>query len=110
MERNVKNASKIKLLALDVDGVLTDGSLNIGADGELLSFNARDGLGLSCFCAAACVWQLLPGAKAPLFTAGRKNWALQSFMKALKIKGKYWQTLPRQEGLSRMKLPIWATI
>ena len=30
MERNVKNASKIKLLALDVDGVLTDGSLNIG--------------------------------------------------------------------------------
>ena len=25
MERNVKNASKIKLLALDVDGVMTDG-------------------------------------------------------------------------------------
>ena len=83
MERNVKNASKIKLLALDVDGVLTDGSLNIGADGEL--FKA-------------------------FFTAGRKNWALQSFMKALKIKGKYWQTLPRQEGLGRKKLPIWATI
>ena len=27
-----------------------------------------------------------------------------------KIKEKYWQTLPRQEGLGRMKLPIWATI
>lgn len=108
MERNVKNASKIKLLALDVDGVLTDGSLNIGADGELFkAFNARDGLGLSCFCAAACVWLLLPAAKALLFTAGRKNWALQSFMKALKIKEKYWQTLPRQEGLGRKKLPIW---
>ena len=46
MERNVKNASKIKLLALDVDGVLTDGSLNIGAEGELLKPSTRaTGLG-----------------------------------------------------------------
>ena len=35
MMSDVKNAAKIKLLALDVDGVLTDGSLNIGAEGEL---------------------------------------------------------------------------
>lgn len=41
--------SKIKLLALDVDGVLTDGSINIGANGELFkAFNAKDGLGISC--------------------------------------------------------------
>ena len=26
---------QIRLLAMDVDGVLTDGSLNIGAEGEL---------------------------------------------------------------------------
>lgn len=46
MERNLKNASKIKLLALDVDGVLTDGSLNIGAEGELFkAFKRAMGLG-----------------------------------------------------------------
>lgn len=40
--------SKIKLLALDVDGVLTDGSINIGNDGELFKvFNCKDGLGIS---------------------------------------------------------------
>ena len=40
---------KIKLLALDVDGVLTDGSLYIGGEGEICkSFNAKDGLGISC--------------------------------------------------------------
>lgn len=39
---------KIKLLALDVDGVLTDGSINIGNEGELFkAFNAKDGLGIS---------------------------------------------------------------
>ncbi len=41
--------SKIKLLALDVDGVLTDGTINIGDNGELFKgFNAKDGLGISC--------------------------------------------------------------
>lgn len=40
---------KIKLLVLDVDGVLTDGTINIGNDGELFKrFNAKDGLGISC--------------------------------------------------------------
>lgn len=42
------NLKKIKLLALDVDGVLTDGSLNLGNNGEIFkSFNAKDGLAIS---------------------------------------------------------------
>lgn len=37
----------IQLLCLDVDGVLTDGSLIYAADGETLKrFNVRDGLGI----------------------------------------------------------------
>ena len=43
-----ERAAAIRLLALDVDGVLTDGSINIAAEGEIFkSFNAKDGLGLS---------------------------------------------------------------
>lgn len=39
----------ISLLALDVDGVLTDGTINIGPQGEVFKgFNAKDGLGISC--------------------------------------------------------------
>src|SRR5208283_455496 len=37
---------RIKLLLCDVDGVLTDGSVFIGAEGEFKAFNIRDGLGL----------------------------------------------------------------
>jgi 3-deoxy-D-manno-octulosonate 8-phosphate phosphatase (KDO 8-P phosphatase) len=38
---------KIKLLVLDVDGVLTDGGLMIGDDGqEYKTFHAHDGLGM----------------------------------------------------------------
>lgn len=40
-------ALTIKLLALDVDGVLTDGRIGYGNDGEELKFfNIKDGLGI----------------------------------------------------------------
>ncbi|MHB1156973.1 MAG: KdsC family phosphatase [Phycisphaerales bacterium] len=41
------NLSQIKLLLLDVDGVMTDGSIYLDADGrEIKRFHVRDGLGI----------------------------------------------------------------
>jgi 3-deoxy-D-manno-octulosonate 8-phosphate phosphatase (KDO 8-P phosphatase) len=37
---------RVRLLLTDVDGVLTDGSVFITADGEFKQFNIQDGLGL----------------------------------------------------------------
>ena len=43
-----QKAKKIKLIALDMDGTLTDGSINISGEGELFKrFNAKDGLGIT---------------------------------------------------------------
>ena len=57
--------AQIKLLALDVDGVLTDGTINIGDSGEIFKgFNAKDGLGISC--------ALRSGLKVAIIT-GRKS-------------------------------------
>lgn len=40
-------ASKVKLVAFDVDGVMTDGSLTFVEDGrEIKTFNAKDGQGI----------------------------------------------------------------
>jgi 3-deoxy-D-manno-octulosonate 8-phosphate phosphatase (KDO 8-P phosphatase) len=42
-----EKAARVRLLALDVDGVLTDGKLYFTTDGqEIKAFNSRDGLGL----------------------------------------------------------------
>lgn len=42
-----QKAARIRLLVLDVDGVLTDGSIYYGNDGEeLKAFSIRDGLGI----------------------------------------------------------------
>ncbi len=47
MQDRVEKAKKIKLLILDVDGVLTDGKLFFDEQGrEYKAFNARDGLGI----------------------------------------------------------------
>jgi 3-deoxy-D-manno-octulosonate 8-phosphate phosphatase (KDO 8-P phosphatase) len=43
----MENLAKIKLLMMDVDGVLTDGSIIVNADGrETKSFNVLDGHGI----------------------------------------------------------------
>jgi 3-deoxy-D-manno-octulosonate 8-phosphate phosphatase (KDO 8-P phosphatase) len=47
VEEFYKKAENIKLAIFDVDGVMTDGSLLLGQDGnEYKIFNVRDGLGL----------------------------------------------------------------
>lgn len=48
MEEATKRAQLIKLVALDVDGVLTDGTLVFGREGDAFKlFHVRDGMGMS---------------------------------------------------------------
>ena len=44
----LERAKKIKLIIFDVDGVMTDGGIYVGAEGELYKpFNCKDGLGIT---------------------------------------------------------------
>ncbi|MBR1806446.1 MAG: HAD hydrolase family protein [Selenomonadaceae bacterium] len=44
----LERAKRVKLIIFDIDGVLTDGSLNIGAHGEIFKrFHSRDGFGIT---------------------------------------------------------------
>lgn len=52
-----QRAQTIRLLVLDVDGVLTDGSLTFTGEGELSkTFNVRDGLGIKLLQEPALKW------------------------------------------------------
>lgn len=42
----MQKLKQIKLIAMDVDGVLTDGSMIFGASGDVKIFNVLDGLGI----------------------------------------------------------------
>lgn len=56
----------VKLIVTDVDGVLTDGGLYYGPDGECLKrFNARDGLGVRLLQKAGIQVAILSGRDCP---------------------------------------------
>lgn len=47
MQATLERAKQIRLVIFDVDGVLTDGTLYLGDDGqEYKAFNSKDGLGM----------------------------------------------------------------
>ncbi|WP_348827888.1 HAD hydrolase family protein [Halomonas sp. RT37] len=65
----VERLRHIKLLALDVDGVLTDGRLYFHADGsELKAFNTLDGHGLKLAKRAGIQVALITGRSSPMVT------------------------------------------
>lgn len=62
-----KRAAKIQLVIFDVDGVLTDGGIYVGADGELYKpFNCRDGLGITLWHRAGLQTAVITGRESSM--------------------------------------------
>ena len=60
-------AAKIRLLILDVDGVLSDGLIYMGNNGEeLKAFNVRDGYGIRCALTSDIEVAIITGRNAKL--------------------------------------------
>jgi len=71
-------AARVKLLVLDVDGVLTDGTLWFGSDGEVMKpFHVRDGLGIK---------QLLAAGVEVAIISGRRHAAVDARMRDLGVR------------------------
>ncbi len=68
---SARKAAQIRLLVLDVDGVLTDGRLHFGPRGEALKvFHVRDGAGLKQLAAAGVIVAVISGRRS-LMTSRR---------------------------------------
>ncbi len=62
-------ALPVKLLALDVDGVLTDGRIYYGNNGEeLKAFNIKDGLGIKLLQRAGMTVAIITGRESAIVT------------------------------------------
>ena len=74
MQNITRKAEKIKLLILDVDGVLTDGKLFFDEQGkEYKSFHARDGLGLKLLRQTGVEVAVISGRKSVSVALRMKN-------------------------------------
>ena len=62
-----QTTSALKLLVLDVDGVLTDGSVIYDNNGgETKAFNIKDGLGIKLLQAAGIDVAIITGRRSPM--------------------------------------------
>ena len=72
---DLKNIAKnVKLVAFDVDGVMTDGSLTFLEDGkEVKTFNAKDGLGVVMLAKAGLTTSIITARENGTVAARAKN-------------------------------------
>lgn len=65
---------KIKMLAMDVDGTLTDGRIYIGAEGEVMkAFDVKDGLGIASFKKRGGIPVIITGRSSAIVEARAKE-------------------------------------
>ncbi len=74
----IEKAKKLKLLILDVDGVLTDGRLFFDAEGnEYKSFHARDGHGIKLLQQTGVTVAVISGRKSNSVALRMKNLGIE---------------------------------
>ena len=66
---NTGRAARVTVMIFDVDGVLTDGSLHYGPDGEALkTFNVLDGLGIQLLQQSGVAAAIISARRSPIVT------------------------------------------
>jgi 3-deoxy-D-manno-octulosonate 8-phosphate phosphatase (KDO 8-P phosphatase) len=91
-------SNKIKMIVLDVDGVLTDGTIYIGSDGtEFKKFNVKDGMGISLARFAGIQFAII---------TGRSSNALSIRANELKIDYLYQGISNKMKALNELMLSL----
>lgn len=82
-----KTAAGIRLLVLDVDGVLTDGRLYFGPRGEALKiFHVRDGKGIQELDEAGVCVGVISGRRSPMVSLRCRELGVQHVVQGVKDK------------------------
>ena len=96
---------KIKLLALDVDGVLTDGSIFISPAGEVFKgFNAKDGMGISCALRSGLQIAVITGRQSPIVERRCEELGITLLQQGVKDKRLALQQMAQKLGLVREEI------
>lgn len=83
----IERLKQIKLLALDVDGVLTDDSIYFGPDGfEMKKFNISDGLFMVLAMRSGLELAIVSGRRSPATTTRMKDLGVKYIFQDMKSK------------------------
>ena len=92
-------AAKVRLVALDVDGVLTDGRLYFGSDGEALkAFDVRDGFGIRLLRQGGIDVAIVTGRSSPIVEARARELGIERVLQGQRDKRAALEHLMREVG------------
>ena len=95
-----KSLAAIQLLLLDVDGVLTDGSITYTQSGEEIKrFNARDGLGIRLLLEAGIKVGIITGRSSGALNKRCENLGIEMLYDGIRDKKAVLETIFEETGL-----------
>jgi 3-deoxy-D-manno-octulosonate 8-phosphate phosphatase (KDO 8-P phosphatase) len=101
LRRRTDAAARVRLLVLDVDGVLTDGRLYYGARGEALKvFHVRDGLGLKLLAAADITVAVISGRRSAMTAKRCRELGVKHLLQGIDDKLAAFNTLRGRLGVT----------
>jgi 3-deoxy-D-manno-octulosonate 8-phosphate phosphatase (KDO 8-P phosphatase) len=96
-----KQLAELKILAMDVDGVLTDGSLFIGKDGEIAKrFDVKDGLAMSVAQRQGMELVFITGRTSPIAKRRAQELGIKTVFENAKDKAQILRQLAKDRQLS----------
>jgi 3-deoxy-D-manno-octulosonate 8-phosphate phosphatase (KDO 8-P phosphatase) len=96
-----ERARNLRLMAFDVDGVLTDGRLYFSPRGdEMKTFFTRDGLGMKLLAAAGVRLAIITGRDSAIVARRAENLGIDLVMQGVEDKRQAMATLLDREGLA----------
>jgi 3-deoxy-D-manno-octulosonate 8-phosphate phosphatase (KDO 8-P phosphatase) len=100
MAKKFLQLKKIKLMVLDVDGVLTDGGIIIGSDGtEYKNFNVKDGSGISLARHVGIKFAIISGRFSRVITLRAKELKIEAVYQDIMVKAESYEKLKKKFGL-----------
>ncbi|WP_397474643.1 KdsC family phosphatase [Pusillimonas sp.] len=95
----VERARQVRLMVFDVDGILTDGSLWYGENGETIKrFNALDGHGLRLMREGGVAVALITGREGPILSRRAAELGISLVLQGVRDKAQALSELVREQG------------
>jgi 3-deoxy-D-manno-octulosonate 8-phosphate phosphatase (KDO 8-P phosphatase) len=95
----IDKAANVRLMAFDIDGVMTDGRLYFSPNGdEMKAFFSRDGLGLKMLAGAGITLAIITGRDSPIVTRRAENLGIDLVMQGVDDKRLAMARLIEREG------------
>lgn len=104
----IDRARRVRLLALDVDGVLTDNRLHYDANGvETKSFHVQDGHGLKLVLRSGVRVALITGRSSPMVERRAKELGIQDVIQGREQAGRIDRSVPRARDRAGRRRLLW---